>query len=305
MISQTENQNIKIINQKINEFVQDPQSHKSDQAIVQILKEVKNILVQNKDQDQFFKEIERNIEKKNIYFIRHAESMYNQWRKQSLFNWSIFYQNKLENYDPSITEKGKIQCQNLVQELEKNYSDLKFDTVIVSPHKRALQTYDIVKQSKSFPKNKENMTQLKQYCSELIRERLDTPCDIGSDVKQVQEMCSQMQIQDYVPQNQHWWNFLDFEVIQSQKNIYDIQNEDKSKVKKRILIILLQLLLNLEGGNFVLRNYGEPHSQDYNEELRQYNAAKLTEFNNWVRNERQLLLQQQLEEAKDIGYKTE
>ncbi len=58
----------------------------------------------------FLEEIFKQLKTKKIIFIRHAQSQYNSWKRNEWYNPFKKYENKVENYDPSITEQGKLQC---------------------------------------------------------------------------------------------------------------------------------------------------------------------------------------------------
>ena len=66
--------------------------------------------------------------KRNIWFVRHAQSVYNQ--KKLFTGW----------HDPDLTDHGIHKAHDLKEELY----GVKFDTVYSSPLKRALQTAEIL-----------------------------------------------------------------------------------------------------------------------------------------------------------------
>ena len=64
--------------------------------------------------------LEGLYEKKIIIFVRHAESLYNEWRKKSILNLPFTYKNIPENHDPIITKKGLKKKDFLYSPSKKN-----------------------------------------------------------------------------------------------------------------------------------------------------------------------------------------
>ena len=82
--------------------------------------------------------VKNNLSKKNIYFIRHAESWHNvlesKYGHLGYEKWNI--------HDPKLTEKGIKQTNNIKKKLNKN--KIHFDSVFISPLTRAIQTYFLI-----------------------------------------------------------------------------------------------------------------------------------------------------------------
>lgn len=87
---------------------------------------------------QILKIAEDNLSKKNIYFIRHAESEHNVLESK----YSYFEFDKWNIRDPKLTQRGIEQTNYLKKKL--NEKKIHFDTVFVSPLTRALQTYFLI-----------------------------------------------------------------------------------------------------------------------------------------------------------------
>jgi len=84
--------------------------------------------------------IKEKLSKKNIFFIRHAESLHNVLEEKFDGDFS-----KCNVYDPELTENGIKQTNYTIKKLEKE--KINFDCVFISPLKRAIQTYFLVKNS--------------------------------------------------------------------------------------------------------------------------------------------------------------
>ena len=82
--------------------------------------------------------IENNLSKKNIYFIRHAESEHNvlesKYGHLGYEKWNI--------HDPKLTERGIKQTNKIKKKLNEN--KIHFDSVFISPLTRAIQTYFLI-----------------------------------------------------------------------------------------------------------------------------------------------------------------
>jgi bisphosphoglycerate-dependent phosphoglycerate mutase len=91
---------------------------------------------------------------KKVYLIRHGESEFNAAVEKGII---------LDTHDPPLTELGISQAQKLGQELK----DIIFDVILVSPLKRAQQTFA-----------KAKLTSNKWETVPLIREYGTDPCDI-------------------------------------------------------------------------------------------------------------------------------
>ncbi|KAL4438279.1 hypothetical protein ABPG74_009702 [Tetrahymena malaccensis] len=187
--------------------------------------------------------ISQQLESKSIYFIRHAESKYNQWREQSPLNWSIFYKNTLENIDPELTEKGQQQTKNLQLSVLKDYEHLKFDMVYVSPLSRAIDTFGYL----AYKDNNEIIDQFrlaKVKACHYLRERLDTCGDIGQSLEIVKEgLCKKWNIDSCMINNNQWWCHTQFD-DQKQGEMFKQKTEDFDKIQRRLIIILLMIIFS-------------------------------------------------------------
>ena len=86
-----------------------------------------------------FKEIvENNFKDKNIYFIRHAESLHNVLEAKYAFDdvskWNV--------PDPKLTEKGIEQTNKTIEKIKN--SGINFGSVFISPLSRTIQTYFLI-----------------------------------------------------------------------------------------------------------------------------------------------------------------
>ena len=82
--------------------------------------------------------VKNNLSKKNIYFIRHAESWHNvlesKYGHLGYEKWNI--------HDPKLTERGIKQTNKIKKKLNEN--KIHFDSVFISPLTRAIQTYFLI-----------------------------------------------------------------------------------------------------------------------------------------------------------------
>lgn len=189
-----------------------------------------------KKSPDFLKTITERLQKKKISYIRHAQSGYNAWKSESFMNLITPYANTVENYDPSITEKGQEQCKALVPVLDVEMKE-KVELVLISPLRRAIETYVAVKDAKMIAE-----------CSNivitpLLRERLDTPCDIGTPLTMLKEIFSAYNYDFLVREN--WWSpNLEFDVKNRLETKFVKENVDR--VRDRIFILLIWLALREE-----------------------------------------------------------
>lgn len=186
-------------------------------------------------------------QQKSIFFIRHGESEYNRWREQSCCNLPIFYLNKSTNYDPKLTEKGHKQAEKASETLNSMLNEYKItvDTVFVSPLTRALET---------FMHLEENLTQknqnLRVFALDLIREKMDYPCDIGSRKEKILEKFGKKADFRYLSQ-ENWWRISEKsekEAFFHEKNI----SENKESVFLRVFLFILTALLDEKANNILV-----------------------------------------------------
>lgn len=147
--------------------------------------------------------------KKQIYWIRHAES----------------YSNISNNYDnvidPNLTQDGIKQCEQLKKKIKSNgfnkfngvnNFDDKIDLIVVSPLTRALETCSNV--------FNEFIGRVKFVCLEDIRERIDKPCHKRKQKKTLKNK----------------YEFIDFSnLVSDDDELYNKYNglEKKSNIIKR------------------------------------------------------------------------
>jgi len=192
-------------------------------------------LLKNKH-PEFLKLVDERLKKKKISYIRHAQSGYNAWKSESIMNLVTPYANTVENYDPSITEKGQQQCKALVPVLDTQMTE-KVELVLISPLRRAIETYVAVKDAKM-------VTECNNIIiTPLLRERLDTPCDIGTPLSLLREIHTSYNYDFLVREN--WW---------SPQLEYDVKNRLETKfvkeaverVRDRIFLLLIWIALREE-----------------------------------------------------------
>ncbi|KAL4485456.1 hypothetical protein ABPG72_008324 [Tetrahymena utriculariae] len=195
------------------------------------------------EQESLLNLISLQLDNKSVYFIRHAESKYNQWREQSSLNWSIFYKNTLENIDPELTEKGQQQTKNLQLSVLKEYENLTFDAVYVSPLSRAINTFGYL----AYKENNEIIYQFKfakVLACHYLRERLDTCGDIGKSLEVVKEgLCKKWNIDSCMINSDQWWCHKQFD-NQKQGEMFKQKTEDFDKIQRRLIIILLMIIFS-------------------------------------------------------------
>lgn len=166
-------------------------------------------------------------ENKQINFIRHGESSYNSWRSKSIYNLPIFYLNKSSNYDPRLTEIGRIQTDTSSKNLKENVVDL----VIVSPLARALETYKGLK-----------IKGITALACDLMRERMSFACDVGSEKKILE---AEFKIVDFrLIYDENWWRNKEEDVKKNGKEV--VEKECKENVFIRVLLCVIWILLREE-----------------------------------------------------------
>ena len=78
------------------------------------------------------------LSRKNIYYIRHAESEHNVLESK----YSYIEYDKWNIYDPKLSPNGIKQTNNIKKRLKEN--QIYFDSVFISPLTRAMQTYELI-----------------------------------------------------------------------------------------------------------------------------------------------------------------
>jgi broad specificity phosphatase PhoE len=117
-----------------------------------------------------------------IYFIRHAESHFNVWKK-SLPDDAKRYHPLPGHRDCGITDHGKQQCVTLREQLLAVEKSLHFDAIVVSPLRRTQETLEhlqLISDKHSVVKNA------------LCREFAIDECDFFEDEEIVMETREQL-----------------------------------------------------------------------------------------------------------------
>jgi len=177
------------------------------------------------------------LKNKKVSYVRHAESGYNAYVSKNILNVIIApYKNIVENYDPAITDKGLKQCQALVSVLDTQELE-KFDIVMISPFRRAIETYLAIKEAKII----KECSNVMLTC--LLRERLDTPCDIGTPLSIIQETHSAINSEFIAKEN--WWSH-ELNYDKNNRHEPNYVKEKKEKVKDRIALLLIWIAVRKE-----------------------------------------------------------
>ncbi|ETW05691.1 hypothetical protein H310_03410 [Aphanomyces invadans] len=106
---------------------------------------------------------------KTIYFIRHGESTFNQWRVRSILTFSWIFVKDPMIIDARLSAKGRQQVAVLKQTIHDMGLHEVVDVIITSPLTRAVETTLGGFDGCNIP----------IQISPLCREMLDTACDIG------------------------------------------------------------------------------------------------------------------------------
>lgn len=99
----------------------------------------------------------KSINKKNVYWIRHAESLSN------------IAESNQKIIDPSLTSLGYSQCEELKKYLQKNQIINTIDLIVVSPLNRTLETCKNII-------NDNIINSVEIISLDEIRERINHPC---------------------------------------------------------------------------------------------------------------------------------
>ncbi|CCI46094.1 unnamed protein product [Albugo candida] len=119
-------------------------------------------------------------EPKVLYCIRHGESMYNEWRKRSLLNFSWIYVRDPMIFDSPLTSKGQKEAQLLCQKIKREDIHTKVQVIVCSPLTRAIQTALEAFKGCEIP----------IVLEPLCREELGTACDVGSSPDELEKAFS-------------------------------------------------------------------------------------------------------------------
>ena len=186
--------------------------------------------------------IEKRLFEKNIYFIRHAEALHNVLEIKYHGDFS-----KCNVYDPELTEKGIKQTDKAIEKLKKE--NVKFESVFVSPLKRAIQTYFLVQDYL----NKD----AKVYITDFVKEVLSY-CDKNKGIKLSllkNEYKDKNFNFDYMTK-EYWW----FDLGNDKKD----ELEDGKRFNLRLQIFILWLVFRPEQNMLIISHSHVFHSlQDY------------------------------------------
>lgn len=231
---------------------QDGSKDLNEKLLEQIEKRIKDPKVLTPDEmREFFKSIvreygeeavlsaiETRLKDKEVYYIRHAQSTYNKWAALSALNFAWTYENKVENYDPVLTEEGIQACNLQAETLDKEHP-FDADLVLVSPLTRAMQTAKAISRSKCFS----NVKTL--VATQLIRERTDCPGDIGKPKSVLEKTFPEIDF-SYIAK-ESWWNYVEEDKIGRDRNGAEhYARESEVDAKTRVAMTLLWITMRPE-----------------------------------------------------------
>ena len=113
---------------------------KGNENIISFDKSLNNNLRKIISNDNLKDIIIKRISDKNIYFLRHPEAQHNVLERKYKGDFS-----KCNIYDPGITQRGVEQTKKTIEKYKNEI--FKFDSVYVSPLRRTIETYFLVKNS--------------------------------------------------------------------------------------------------------------------------------------------------------------
>ncbi|TYZ58862.1 hypothetical protein PybrP1_000498 [[Pythium] brassicae (nom. inval.)] len=134
------------------------------------------------------------MEPKMLYCIRHGESTYNEWRRQSFLNFSWLWVRDPMLVDAPLSIKGRQQTELLHDEINARCLQERIELIITSPLTRAVQTMTGGFRDADIP----------ILLEPLCREMLDTACDIG---RQPEELAASFVTvnADFHALESFWW----------------------------------------------------------------------------------------------------
>ena len=162
------------------------------------------------------------LEEKNIYFIRHAQSEHNVLEHkyahegfQALDKWNI--------RDPKLTEKGIEETKDTIKKLKQ--LNVHFDSVFVSPLRRAVQTYCLIEKEL----NDDAQIIITDFIREVLSYQLDK--NKGTKLSQLKEEYKNTKLNFEFMTKEYWWFDLGQDI------------EGKSEGYERFLIRLYIFIL--------------------------------------------------------------
>eukprot|EP00462_Mataza_sp_D1_P007663 CAMPEP_0175120004 /NCGR_PEP_ID=MMETSP0087-20121206/381_1 /TAXON_ID=136419 /ORGANISM="Unknown Unknown, Strain D1" /LENGTH=218 /DNA_ID=CAMNT_0016401405 /DNA_START=45 /DNA_END=701 /DNA_ORIENTATION=- len=133
---------------------------------------------------------------KEVYFIRHAESVYNEFKKKPSTWLCCMGCRDPKIYDPALSAKGVEQVKALRQRVLQQGLDKIAEVVFVSPLSRALDTC-----IGAFPPE---IAETKIEVSPDVREVMDTCGDIGQNATDLEQRYEDL---DFSSLENNWWYF--------------------------------------------------------------------------------------------------
>lgn len=80
-----------------------------------------------------------DVKPKSLFLIRHGESEYNQWRRETIYNCTWVFK-EWTQIDAGLTENGELQVKNLKASRIQATVLSSVDLVVTSPLTRAIET---------------------------------------------------------------------------------------------------------------------------------------------------------------------
>ena len=137
---------------------------------------------------------DENLSKKNIYFIRHAESEHNvlesKYGHLDIEKWNI--------HDPKLSQRG-IEQTDLIKKKLTKYK-LHFDSVFISPLSRAIQTYFLIEKDI----NEDAKIIVTDFAREVVSLYLDK--NKGKKLSELKEENKNTKLNFEYMTKEYWWH---------------------------------------------------------------------------------------------------
>ena len=138
--------------------------------------------------------VKTRLSKKNIYFVRHAESLHNvlesKYKYEDIDKWNV--------RDPKLTEKGVEQTNNYtIKKLQEK--KIKFGAVFVSPLSRTIQTYILLKKAL----NDDAEIIITDLAKEVVHYSLDK--NKGKTLSELKEEYKNEKLNFSYMTKEYWW----------------------------------------------------------------------------------------------------
>ena len=199
--------------------------------------------------------IEKRLSQKNIYFIRHAEAKHNILEKKYKGNFS-----KCNIYDPDLTKNGINQTKKTIEKI-KNEKIL-YDGIFISPLRRTIQTYFLVKDHVDTNKN----TQI--IITDFLREILSS-YDKNKGIKLSilkNELKEENLNFEYITK-EYWW--YDLGQLNNQNEL-----EGHQRFHLRLRLFILWLIFRVEK-NMIIISHSHVFSALQNHAIRNADFVKM------------------------------